>query len=449
MMPRVWLALLLIVISIVAVYYPSLRHVPRSDQIVYLYEVAHLKDWPSLALGQYDLNRKGTYAPGDERLFRPGLYFILGNEKYFFGYNWVLWQAFGILLHVIVVLLMARLLWLIKPGAGALLMTAFFALLSINWEMVIFTHLNSYMVFVAGILAALIQVVQLTSRQQQQPWRWIALLASLLLASSCFEAGIIYSFLIVGYVLIMTRPLMRQVKLFFLPLIVGVVAQPLWWWLVGGLFANGVEFYFSGRNMIVDTWVPDLSALHVNDGYMWYMLFLIGVWVYMASVVSQYPLTALVVVMLGVLSAIIAFGRGSMQGLGNALHHNVHYFYLAWSLITVIVYAAASYGRPIKGLLKVFVYVALILVAVLNGYRVYQMNHLQAQAQANTRELLMTIDELVKNHHGDKAFSFSISENFPGNYPYHDQFNAQQSLIGMLYPSYINATNPKYRFELK
>ena len=63
-----WLGFAVIAFFVFLVYFPSLMHVPRADQIMYLGEVAKQDSFWQLAINDYDLNRHRTIAPGDELL---------------------------------------------------------------------------------------------------------------------------------------------------------------------------------------------------------------------------------------------------------------------------------------------------------------------------------------------------------------------------------------------
>ena len=136
----------LICIINLIVYWPSLKHIPRGDQIFYLSQVANQKDWSSLAIENMDLNRGANLSSGDTWLFRPFLYALLGTERFLFGYSFYLWQLVGIGIHLLFLWSLWKLLASIKESWMALLFTAVFSVLPVNMDLVIWQHINGYLV---------------------------------------------------------------------------------------------------------------------------------------------------------------------------------------------------------------------------------------------------------------------------------------------------------------
>ncbi len=145
----------LICIFNLIVFWPSLKHIPRSDQIAYLSTVADQTNFSSLVLKNMDLNR-GTYiSSGDTWLFRPFLYALLGTERFLFGYSFHLWQLVGIGFHLIFLWVLWRLLTSIKESWLALLFTAMFSVMPVNLDLVIWTNINGYLVSLIFVFLAI------------------------------------------------------------------------------------------------------------------------------------------------------------------------------------------------------------------------------------------------------------------------------------------------------
>ena len=120
---------------------------------------------------------------------------MLAAEKAAFGSDHARWQAVGIALHLVVVLLFLALAWKMArqqrgPGdaSGRLApygLAVFFALNLALVEMIVFTHINPYMLFVALELGAMLLAFDLLTRADLSPggraWRhagaWLLLLA--------------------------------------------------------------------------------------------------------------------------------------------------------------------------------------------------------------------------------------------------------------------------------
>lgn len=146
----------IVVINLI-VFSPSLDHIPRSDHILYLNHFSGVDDFKTLAIDAYDFNRRNPWVEKKSTLlFRPITYFVLGVEKWLFGYDFRLWQMTGIVMHLIVVGLLFAVLLKIHRSIAAFFMTLFFSVIFSNMEMVIWHHINSYMIFVAWFLLILL-----------------------------------------------------------------------------------------------------------------------------------------------------------------------------------------------------------------------------------------------------------------------------------------------------
>lgn len=139
--------------AVLTTYYHAFYGVARADQLIYLYRTAELTGFWSLTFGAYALNR--THSIGDFVLFRPALYFVLGIERWLWGYNFTLWQATSIAAHVAVVLCLYRYFawWLSRNEASRaasevpLTLALFFGLNYAGTEMVAWHHVVGYLVF--------------------------------------------------------------------------------------------------------------------------------------------------------------------------------------------------------------------------------------------------------------------------------------------------------------
>ncbi len=182
------------------IYFPSFSHVARSDQLIYLANTAGIEDWISLAVKTYSYDRVPHIFEGfDAVLFRPFFFFFLGTEKYFFGHNFRAWQITGFILHLCVVWNLLRLLWKMRPGIFAALVTAFFSVLLVGSEMVSWHHVNGYLIFLSCILICLYHLYQITVEQQVRPGQLWILFFCLCVAVSTYELGLVYSVLFFIY----------------------------------------------------------------------------------------------------------------------------------------------------------------------------------------------------------------------------------------------------------
>jgi len=152
---KAFLFLLLIIFLLnVLVFYPSFFHPARADQLIYLTETAGFKDFGDLLIYSYSYPRHRLIYSGDAFLFRPLFYFFLSAEKALFGFNSFYWQITGFLFHLVVLAQLARILFFIRPQLMALLFVLNFSLFYVSEEMVIWHHINGYILFMIFILEA-------------------------------------------------------------------------------------------------------------------------------------------------------------------------------------------------------------------------------------------------------------------------------------------------------
>jgi hypothetical protein len=136
-----------LVIFVAVVYRDALWGVPRSDQLVYLYEASQFDSPAELLAHSASWNR--TISIGDHLLYRPFLYFLLAAEHILFGRTFVLWQAMGVALHAAQSLVLYRLLVRLAPGrpVAALAAAALFSSLLVSSEAVVWHHITGYILF--------------------------------------------------------------------------------------------------------------------------------------------------------------------------------------------------------------------------------------------------------------------------------------------------------------
>ena len=141
---RIWF--LAITAVTLAVFYPSLSHIPRSDQLCYLIQAGQYDDLHSLITKFYSFPRTAEYGggrmredqspKGDNFLFRPFVYIVLGLEERFFGFSFSLWQLFGVVVHLLNLWILLNLLLKIRVSLFAPLSVLCFAVMFIGHEMV-------------------------------------------------------------------------------------------------------------------------------------------------------------------------------------------------------------------------------------------------------------------------------------------------------------------------
>ena len=167
-------------------YAPSLQHTPRADQWCFLVDTIDQHSFWDIFAHNYSYNRTRRVMPGDTDLYRPLLFAVLSAEKALFDSDFSAYQALGILLHWGVACLLLLLLRTILDSAAGTTETdsppspswmsrllsygvcLFFALNKSVQELVIWSHLHGYLVFLMLLLASL----TLLLRWSRRPVSW-------------------------------------------------------------------------------------------------------------------------------------------------------------------------------------------------------------------------------------------------------------------------------------
>jgi hypothetical protein len=200
----------LLVLTVGLAYYPSLGHPPRADQWAFLVDTYDEPRFVPLVLRTYSWNRTREVFPGDYQLFRPSLFALLCGEKALFGARYACWQAFGIGLHLAVVLALLRLLLRLEAAAPdasssvraarvalAYAVALFFGVNFAGTEMVIWCHIHAYMLYMLLVLGGLLLVADdLLGGAPVGAWRLAGAFLLTLLAAFTYETGSAYAVLL-------------------------------------------------------------------------------------------------------------------------------------------------------------------------------------------------------------------------------------------------------------
>ncbi len=170
------LAPFLLIAAIWAVYYPSLQHMPRSDEWCCLLDIVDCKRFSEVAANLYSEMRTTTmFLHTDMLLFRPINNISVGVKRILFEGNLACYQATSILLHCLIVCLMFYLMhrilnFFVKErscflslrhlkidllGLLPFLLSLFFALNFAVMEMVIWANIAGYLLFILFFLSAI------------------------------------------------------------------------------------------------------------------------------------------------------------------------------------------------------------------------------------------------------------------------------------------------------
>jgi len=213
---------LALVATIAVIYAPSLRHPPRADHWCFLNDTVSHHEVLDAVESSYSYTRTRQTLPGDTGLYRPVLFGLLAVERALLEGDLKSTQMIGVILHSCVCLLLLSLLRRIEtvirfhrqpqtapipaPPTSSFLpyaMTAFFALSPAIVEMVIWSHLHGYLLFVVLMLGS----VNLLFRHISGPGAGNLLCANLwgglilaLVSAFTYELGQFYA-VVVGFFL--------------------------------------------------------------------------------------------------------------------------------------------------------------------------------------------------------------------------------------------------------
>ena len=488
--------LLIAVINIIA-YSPSFQHLPRADHIFYLADMAGKNDWWTLAVKSYDFTRTRTFAAGDGSIFRPGACFLLGTEKSLFGYDFVWWQVTGVVLHLLVIWFLLDLLLTIERSSAAVWLTGFFSLAYCNHELVIWHHVNSILLVIILILASLRQIYLYTERGYRQGWRIGLVFAWMLAACFTYEVANAFTVIFAVYLWIDTkRTKSKPWPVYLVAAAAGIyifasywqylqikddvveygilsgrlngltILQYLFlansWWLYSGLFPTQYEItYVQGRAVLGDQ-TTLLKALHFADPVVWLGLGLIvcslGVWI--GSLTTSFfkkRLRFLTMMFAMIISwgLVIVLYRVGNRGLTFALGGTLHYNYVFWVLFFVFSYVAVDWARiqSWRGKTGKTVFVMMLVAfSIINGVLVFKANKNLASSQKQSRQLVRTVESLIRQVGSKPGFSFFVHPDFPGNYLIPNQLREDDpvykrySYIELLYLNYFDSEKPLFIF---
>jgi hypothetical protein len=504
-------------------YYPSLGHMPRADQGNYLADTIDDTDFYSTLRHTYSYNRTRITAPGDVALFRPVLFTFLALEKALFGNNFTYWQAGGILLHFVIVCLMLRLMSYfsiysgiqIEPYESSALdsfavkllpfvFSLYFALNFAIQEMVIWTHIHGYMLFVVFVLGALLMGFRLVAHEQLSTGKKILFASGAwcltLLAAFTYELGQFFSLLMgffVGAGLYKKDKLKKSfvyVSLFASIVVIYQVANLADIKLHSDQFNTDIDFKMvlkevldieSLQNVrrfikfsVFQPFFPSLAEVSFGGerlrvsyrlgrvvNYKYFFSFILSVavlsfWVFLSvTAMRTFRSTAkrasiLLMVVLAGLSffyvCLIVFGRMNMRPHPGLLNSSVYYNYLSILLFVLISYLLFISASGLKALqhrryILITFLAGLVVMALYNAQKVRHANEMIAEYYRPVRVAADEVSNFVEQKKDEK--DFSIAFDLAASDPLPTWHGIPMTTV--LFRQYENNFNPKYVVQIR
>ncbi len=503
---RFWVFAAIALVNLI-VYFPSFSHTARGDQIVYLAEYSGVEDWYSLAVKSYAYERTRGFNPGDELFFRPMQWFLIGTERWLFGYEFIAWQATGFLLHLCVLWRLLLLLMDLGDGLLAPLLALFFSVLCISAEMAVWQHTHGYQLFALFLLGAIHHSLLHVGGGAREKAHLVRAFLWALAATFTFETGGLFSAFLGGYVLLSRRTAGSA------PPVAGLPPAPLRW--AGAallipplLYAIASAADYSARggpnrtageisaNFEVGLTLKNAAMANLwwfHGGVLpWNLAIAPGERTYMvpklfegASFADRFTLStvaavlvmilcfrplrahpagpsprstprefiALVLLMLLSYGFILAVGRLNARGLEWNLMINPYYSHLFWLLLLVALQSWAGpreEGDPRYFARRPFLLLVLVGLTLANGTATLQTNLRIREWSAPRNRLVRDIRALVAAHTREPDFTFTVDPGLPENdsVPWlerpADRPSRRFTLAEALFRPYFRPVNAKY-----
>ena len=485
----------LLAVLVAAAYGPSLGHVARGDQINYLAELSSRHGFVGTVLDTVDINRTRTFAPGDPIAFRPLLFFILGLEKYIFGYHFMGWQAVALLAHLFVCGALYALLCRIRGGLFAFLATGMFALAPVNIEPVTWHHIMPYLLFAGCVLMALRYLY--AAEQGDAKAGPHAAVGWMLPAVFLYEAGIWYALCMGAFLWLRGRRCAAYVMGALVIFYIGVSAADLFWrhafdllrtqqvsgqgsvfltltnmvllgkWFLSAFFFLGSADLLPMTRMMVRPevvgwawpWGQTLSiTIGMGLAALTAVIAVFGQSVVRRGIGRNGAMVLLCFAMMAGNLAAIAVGRINAQGefgMRVGLYYPYNFLVLALAAFALALPRAAAKQALSEKSVKVFASCIIVALVISYALAVHRVTAQMARDHRQNRVFLAALDRYVKAHEKEPGFSFYIGPEYPGNYTADwvvrlgDPPGRPYTVAEALYFSQFTRNNPKYviKFE--
>lgn len=486
---------LLIVAISLFVFYPSFAHTFRADQIVYFANTREHSDVFSLCKDYYAYPLVRYYEPGDAFLFRPLVFILIGFEKGVFNMHYAYWHVLGFLLHMLTVWFLFRILYDLKAGMYGFLGALLYSCCYTNVEMVIWEHINGYMLFNALLMGSFFYFKRSFDDVKYQNdiymasfllivcsflHEWGSLFA--VMFAICFyfkniEAGRLednkktWLFILPGafyaltYGLVdlhyksgifsknQTDQLAKVTQFPNLLHVVKVVPQFFYHLMYGGLFPSRFEGILNNMDRLVFIDNPMVSTEYLlNLIAVCGVVFLIFQGFSKLVTAHHKFLLLLLTGMTGCILITLPLMRLPTHGVEYVFQISSYYGYMFWSFILVVIFMMVDWSNAklqSKTPLKYLAVFSLIVLISLNAFQTWKLNQSIKTSRAGLRQYIDEFNNFIVKHGSEKGFSFYVKDDqlimlthkIKGSMK---EETDQLDLASIFYYPYYNAQNPKY-----
>ncbi len=240
-----------------------------------------------------------------------------------------------------------------------------------------------------------------------------------------------------------------------------------YYWTVGGLFPAAQEVYLYGRTQLIPrslfSFEGNVAVLQANCFLLLIGILLIFVycWIIYKTLTWEYfKKRALLLLLIFILTfsytLLIVLTRNNLLGFIETLSGSPYHSYFFWMYFVISLYLLMDFDqlKTIQRLQKIkyLSCILLIILILINGSLVYQMNSLRKYGYQSVRGDLKDVHKLIKSHGHKKGFSFGFEPSLTANPEItwvkfaSDPPQKKYTFFELLYPQYYNDSNPKFTY---
>ncbi len=467
---KYWIGLVILLLANCVVYFPSLFHVARADQLTYLIQTSAFDHFFDKLAFSLSYNRNMFLSGGDQLLFRPIFFLLLSLEELFFGYNFIYWQMLGIIFHLILIGQLLRLFKAIAPNLILVLFLLNFSVTALSQEMVIWHHVNGYLLALILILQSLQHFISFLHFPQNAQRHLSLAVLFLTLGCLTYEFSILVNIVFVMFLLKSVSKeesrghgLRKSVSLLCIPAVSYFVANFMDYFVHSRveIFSKAIKFdgfilikqLFATLNFFIQSLIfPVFIQINSGDKPMLYLptrekfvydlianpflsslnlllvcLCLIGLYrIVRFSLLNKnseletfkkgplYPIRSLSFILFWCYLLFVLLGRVSDRSFVYLTYQLHHFYPLALFLTMFLITFTSSYKNiEIKRFdhQKSLLFTILLMSIILNAWMSFQFNREMSAKYRSWGQLVSQLERFKNQHKKEPDFSFDIVEN--------------------------------------